>query len=72
MKDEWGGIRTPPSNTEKTQSGPESGAESGAVGARNDAPDPDLARLIEALPTLTETARRVLVGFLTQNAGKLE
>lgn len=58
------GLEHPTRYTGETQSGIESGAESGAVGARNDSPDPDLARLIEAWPTLTTDARRRVLAIV--------
>lgn len=52
------GNRTPAENTGKTGAFSESGAESGAIGAQEPAFDvsaaPDLARLIDAWPTLPE------------------
>ena len=62
------GFEPPAPNTGEMQSGPQGGAESGAVGARNHAPDPDLARLIEAWPTMTADARRRVLEIVAEDS----
>ncbi len=59
------GIELPPENAEKTPVGAESGAQSGAVGAREAVlavpVDPNLAAVVDAWPTLPEAIK---VGIL--------
>ncbi len=49
--------------------GNESGAESGAVGARKGVIPPDLAVVVEAWPNLPETVRRNILGTVREAVG---
>ena len=59
-------IRTPFENTGKTGFPAESGAESGAVGARADLLDPGLAAVVEAWPTLPEATKDAILAMVKQ------
>jgi len=62
------GFELPQETTGNSSGSSQSGAESGALGARKPAfdalADPDLARLIEAWPTLPDAIRRAIVAMV--------
>jgi hypothetical protein len=58
---EAAGIEPPQQFTGNVASALQSGAESGALGARNDLVDPDLEAVVEEWPTLAEPIK---VGIL--------
>ncbi len=58
------GNRNSSENTGKTQGSRQSGAESGALGARNPPGDPRLATIIDAWPTLPEVVKDGMVGMI--------
>lgn len=60
----WGGIRTPRKNAGKTQVTNQSGAESGALGAREAPIDPELAAVVEAWPALPDAIKAGILAMI--------
>ena len=55
------GFEPPPKTSGRTHNSQTGGAESGALGARADLPDPTLAGIINAWPTLPEAVKAGIV-----------
>ena len=68
------GLEPPLSNTGETSIPSESGAESGALGAQKPAfdafADPELARLIEAWPTLPDAIKAGILAMVKAAGGE--
>jgi hypothetical protein len=58
------GFEHPPKTSGKTHNSQTGGAESGALGARADLPDPTLAGIISAWPGLPEAVKARIVGLV--------
>jgi hypothetical protein len=58
------GLELPPETTGKTGGPPESGAKSGALGAREAPVEPDLAAVVTAWPKLTPATRAAIVAMI--------
>lgn len=64
------GLEPLANSPRKTQVAVPSGAESGAVGARGGEVDPELAKLNEAWPALSEATRRRIVAIVEKGTGR--
>ena len=60
----WGGIRTPLENTGKTGVSDQSGAECGALAAREAPLDPELAAVVDAWPALPAGLRAGILAMI--------
>jgi len=59
-----GGIRTPRENAGKSRVSDQSGAESGALAARKDPLDPELAAVVDAWPALPEAMKASILAMI--------
>ncbi len=66
------GLEQPPYSTGKTPLSETGGAESGAVGAAKPSFDPDLARLIEIWPSLSEASKRAILETVSADADRTD
>ncbi len=58
------GLESPPENTGKSGDSAISGAESGALGAREVPLDPKLVAVVNALPTLPESSKAGILAIV--------
>ena len=58
------GNRTPRKNTDKTVDSPASGAQSGALDARQGSLNPDLAAVVDAWPALPEAIKTGILAII--------